>query len=82
MDFAANATALSAAPQHGAATQGTSGTPTHRRMRLALPLIATAQLMVILDATIVNVALPHIQHVLGFSGGLQWGPSTPFLARL
>ena len=45
----------------------------HRRMRLALPLIATAQLMVILDATIVNVALPHIRHALGFSGsGLQW----------
>jgi len=25
------------------------------------------------DATIVNVALPHIQHALGFSGsGLEW----------
>jgi EmrB/QacA subfamily drug resistance transporter len=29
--------------------------------------------MVILDAAIVNVALPHIQHALGFSGnGLEW----------
>src|SRR5262245_56986428 len=29
--------------------------------------------MVVLDATIVNVALPHIQRALGFSGsGLQW----------
>jgi EmrB/QacA subfamily drug resistance transporter len=29
--------------------------------------------MVVLDATIVNVALPHIQHALGFSGsGLEW----------
>jgi EmrB/QacA subfamily drug resistance transporter len=29
--------------------------------------------MVILDAAIVNVALPHIQHSLGFSGsGLEW----------
>jgi hypothetical protein len=27
---------------------------------LALAVIATAQLMVVLDATIVNVALPHI----------------------
>jgi hypothetical protein len=29
-------------------------------------VIATAQLMVVLDATIVNVALPHIQRALGF----------------
>src|SRR5947207_15594248 len=36
-------------------------------------VIGTAQLMVLLDATIVNVALPHIQHALGFSGsGLEW----------
>ena len=43
------------------------------RLGLALVVIATAQLMVVLDATIVNVALPHIQHALGFSGsGLEW----------
>ena len=43
------------------------------RLGLALLVIATAQLMVVLDATIVNVALPHIQHALGFSGsGLEW----------
>ena len=36
-------------------------------------VIATAQLMVVLDATIVNVALPHVQRALGFSGsGLEW----------
>jgi EmrB/QacA subfamily drug resistance transporter len=36
-------------------------------------VIASAQLMVVLDATIVNVALPHVQHALGFSGsGLEW----------
>jgi MFS family permease len=36
-------------------------------------VIATAQLMVVLDATIVNVALPYIQRALGFSGsGLEW----------
>jgi EmrB/QacA subfamily drug resistance transporter len=36
-------------------------------------VIATAQLMVVLDATIVNVALPNVQHALGFSGsGLEW----------
>ena len=29
--------------------------------------------MVVLDATIVNVALPHVQRALGFSGtGLEW----------
>jgi EmrB/QacA subfamily drug resistance transporter len=40
---------------------------------LALVVIATAQLMIVLDATIVNVALPHIQRALGFSGsGLEW----------
>jgi EmrB/QacA subfamily drug resistance transporter len=45
----------------------------HRRMGLALLVIATAQLMVVLDASIVNVALPHIQRALGFSGsGLEW----------
>jgi EmrB/QacA subfamily drug resistance transporter len=51
---------------------GTGG-PAHRHLGLALVVIATAQLMVVLDATIVNVALPHIQTALGFSGsGLEW----------
>ncbi len=45
----------------------------NRRLGLALLVIATAQLMVVLDATIVNVALPHVQRALGFSGsGLEW----------
>ena len=45
----------------------------HRKLGLALVVIATAQLMVVLDATIVNVALPDIQNALGFSGtGLEW----------
>jgi EmrB/QacA subfamily drug resistance transporter len=44
-----------------------------RRLGLALAVIAAAQLMVVLDATIVNVALPHIQTALGFSGtNLEW----------
>jgi len=44
-----------------------------RRLGLALAVIATAQLMVVLDATIVNVALPRIQTALGFSGtNLEW----------
>ncbi len=58
-----------AAPPAGRAAPG--GGP--RRLGLALLVIATAQLMVVLDATIVNVALPHIQKALGFSGsGLEW----------
>src|SRR5215471_5448960 len=53
----------------GAPAAGT----TRPRLGLALLIIATAQLMVVLDATIVNVALPHIQRALGFSGsGLEW----------
>ena len=40
---------------------------------LLLFVILTAQLMVVLDTTIVNVALPHIQRSLGFSAsGLSW----------
>src|SRR6202453_3833717 len=38
-----------------------------------LAVILTAQLMVVLDATIVNVALPHIQRSLHFSNSsLSW----------
>jgi EmrB/QacA subfamily drug resistance transporter len=40
---------------------------------LALAVLAVAQFMVVLDVTIVNVALPAIQSDLGFSAdGLQW----------
>jgi EmrB/QacA subfamily drug resistance transporter len=48
--------------------------PARRRSSaVALAVILTAQLMVVLDGTIVNVALPHIQHSLGFSGSsLSW----------
>jgi EmrB/QacA subfamily drug resistance transporter len=47
--------------------------PADRRLGFALVVIAAAQLMVVLDATIVNVSLTHIQHALHFSGtGLEW----------
>jgi EmrB/QacA subfamily drug resistance transporter len=40
---------------------------------VVLVIICLAQFMVVLDATIVNVALPHIQTSLGFSeASLQW----------
>ena len=44
-----------------------------RRLGVALAVIATAQLMIVLDLTIVTVALPHIQSALHFSGSnLEW----------
>jgi MFS family permease len=40
---------------------------------MSLALVVTAQFMVILDVTIVNVALPSIQRDLGFAQeNLQW----------
>ena len=40
---------------------------------LVLVLVCLAQFMVVLDATVVNVALPSIQEDLDFSAGsLQW----------
>jgi EmrB/QacA subfamily drug resistance transporter len=61
-------TATSRAP-----TPGTPAAERKRHLGLALFVIATAQLMVVLDAAIVNVALPHIQRALGFTGnGLEW----------
>src|ERR1700730_4631218 len=46
--------------------------PDPRRWR-ALAVLGLIQFMLILDVTVVNVALPHIQHDLGFSRpGLAW----------
>jgi EmrB/QacA subfamily drug resistance transporter len=40
---------------------------------LILVIVAIAQLMVVLDATVVNIALPSAQHALGFpNGDRQW----------
>ena len=65
-DTGAVATQRRAAPAAPAA-------PAPRRLGLALAVIATAQLMVALDLTIVTVALPHIQAALHFSGSnLEW----------
>jgi len=47
--------------------------PVGRRSRLTLPIILTCQLMIILDVTVMNVALPRIQASLHFSStGLAW----------
>jgi len=59
-------TTLSATGETGTGTKG-------RHLGVALLVIASAQLMVALDSTIVTVALPHIQTALRFSGsGLEW----------
>jgi EmrB/QacA subfamily drug resistance transporter len=47
--------------------------PHYARRWLILALLGTAQLMVVLDATIVNIALPHAQSALAFSNNdRQW----------
>ena len=47
--------------------------PHYQRRWLILALLGTAQLMVVLDATIVNIALPHAQAALGFNNNdRQW----------
>ncbi|WP_375424806.1 MFS transporter [uncultured Friedmanniella sp.] len=48
-------------------------TASHERRWLALTVVAIAQLMVVLDGTIVNIALPSAQRDLGFSNdSRQW----------
>ena len=47
--------------------------PHHDNRWLILGVIAIAQLMIVLDLTIVNIALPSAQHALGFSDNArQW----------
>ena len=60
-------TVTSTAPEHSGSAPG------DRHLGLALFVIAAAQLMVILDATITNIALPAIQTDLGVSdANLAW----------
>jgi EmrB/QacA subfamily drug resistance transporter len=54
------------------ATEQSRAAPGDRRW-LVLVVVAVAQLMVVLDATIVNIALPSAQHALGFpNSDRQW----------
>jgi EmrB/QacA subfamily drug resistance transporter len=60
--------AVQAAPTTGAAEH-----PHYARRWWILAVLGIAQLMVVLDATIVNIALPHAQAALGFSDNdRQW----------
>ncbi len=54
------------------ATQGRPADPADRRW-LVLVVVAVAQLMVVLDSTVVNIALPSAQRSLGFpNSDRQW----------
>jgi EmrB/QacA subfamily drug resistance transporter len=62
-------------PDRTLADQGASSThdPHHERRWLILAVLGIAQLMVVLDATVVNIALPHAQSGLHFSNvDRQW----------
>jgi EmrB/QacA subfamily drug resistance transporter len=63
-----------AAERHGKhELQETTPLHVHPRRWFALVIIAVAQLMVVLDATVVNVALPHAKADLGISdANQQW----------
>jgi EmrB/QacA subfamily drug resistance transporter len=55
------------------ATPAATDNPHHATRWLILGVIALAQLIVVLDATIVNIALPTAQEALGFSNdNRQW----------
>ncbi|KOG69075.1 multidrug MFS transporter [Streptomyces antibioticus] len=63
--------AIPVAPVQAGPSGQTHASPKHRWWALAV--IGLAQLMVVLDATIVNIALPSAQQDLGFdNNGRQW----------
>ncbi len=60
-------------PRAGAHVAPTATDDDHSRRWLVLGVVAVAQLMVVLDATIVNIALPSAQQALGFADtDRQW----------
>ncbi|MCI3275172.1 MFS transporter [Streptomyces cylindrosporus] len=64
---------MSTNPQPTSAAQATAREPGSGGSGMALLVIASCQLMVVLDITIVNIALPHIQSALDFSTtSLSW----------
>jgi MFS family permease len=73
-ELAAADTRLAAAIRSGGDTHLAGGDDPHYARRwLILAVLGIAQLMVVLDATIVNIALPTAQHALNFSNNdRQW----------
>jgi len=69
----------SAATEAAAAQPAVPPNPHHERRWLALGVILIAQIVILLDATIVNVALPSAQADLGFSDASRQWVVTAFL---
>jgi len=70
-------TLTTAVPSDGTADVTRPREPTHasrsRRAAAGIAVVLVAQLMLILDLTVVNVALPHINNTLDFgTAGLSW----------
>ena len=64
---------MASRPSEHAVSARPAETPHHERRWLILAVLGLAQLMVVLDATIVNIALPTAQQSLGFSNAdRQW----------
>ena len=64
---------MTSSPQPAPSAQTTAKEPGGGGNAMALLVIASCQLMVVLDITIVNIALPHIQRSLEFSTtSLSW----------
>lgn len=60
-------------PASTTSTPGAAGEQDPRRAAIGVGIVLVAQLMLVLDATVVNVALPQIQTDLGFTpAGLSW----------
>jgi len=67
------ATANTVAPPPDESSAAANEGHGHRHLGLALTIISAAQLMVVLDSTIVNIALPHVEVDLGFTkDNLSW----------
>ena len=59
--------------EHASTPESPAPSKAPQRLGLALTVISAAQLMVVLDGTIVNIALPHLQTDLGFTpDNLSW----------
>src|ERR1700709_1016457 len=68
-----SASAPSAAERNHPMSAITPPASAHPRRWAILAVLSIAQLMVVLDATVVNIALPSAQHALHFSdGSRQW----------
>src|ERR1700761_1290721 len=71
--IARNGPGIARNERRGIAGNGRRGIARDQRPGVALALMPGAQLRIILDMTVVNIALPHIQNSLHFSAtGLSW----------